>query len=806
MNLINEQHDDLELPHELAELDEELKAMQITERPSFGPELMAELEHSWRTRRPSPRLAGVGRLAAAAIAAILIVGFGAPKARAAIARLLPFLQESLAGVPEEVEVAQPPAPVEFSDADLPVEVEAGLDPVAEVVEAAAIPMLDPELPDVGSPMEFTHPELLDREGTETAIQRRYPRRLQRAGIGGTVQLRLWVTVEGRVDHVTMARSSGVPDLDKAAMEMAPNLVFLPSRIRGVAVASWVEVPVEFKPMGMPPGGESLQPVQRRDEVLDLNLPAEITLDAFLTAPSVDREAQDLLRTALGEDAGRGPWRRSLGALVSATPTPGVFPTQWRSDAALVLDRALERDPDNPVPALALARVRKDQGLRAESRALYEEALRRAELGTTTVSAALLAEMHFELGRMIQEEWLVFRGLGRIPVASLADVRCPGLGDFASGESEVNVDALIAMNFLCASELDRMFAEHFERIDAPRGSDHADMLRAFNRAVDAFPAHRRANVEILLEQANEGIWGDVLDGAHEFIRASRGHPDGLLLSGLALHRLGHVEEAMERFSFALEIMDAERRDALVDIRPLLTEEEARRYDRLSSSDRMSEIADFWIGLDPILSTSVNEREVEHLARATYALLRWGSTDSDASQVIIRYGLPRQVRAFGGGFGLRTIFWAYPGKPDVIFRRSARSLDLGLIPESRTHLDGLLGVLPHDFDSSESREVRELPGQFRIVTDADGGEALILRARIPAALTSLGGGGSVEVASFLIDSDGRVLESSSFRVPAHQPFFEKRIETVAEAARIVVEVFRPGLTPVFVHAMPLVAGTD
>lgn len=805
MNLPNEQNDDLELPQELAELDRELKAIQIAERPSFGPELLAELEHSWKARRPIPRLAGVGRLVAAGIAAILVVGLGAPQARAAIARLFPFLQEPVAEVTDDVEVTQPPAPVEFLDGEFSVEAAPEVAQAPEVVEGVAVPPMDAELPEVRGAREFTHPELIDREGTEEAIQSRYPRRLQRAGIGGTVQLRLWVTVEGRVEHVAMARSSGVPELDGAAMEMAPSLQFLPSRIAGVAVATWVEVPVEFRPLDSPSGGEALQPVQRREEVLDLNLPAEITLDDFLTVPSVEREAQNLLRTALGSDARTSQWRRSLDALVSGIPPKGVFPTQWRSDAALVLHRALERDADNPVPVFALARVRKDQGLRAEARALYEEAVRRAELETTTVSPALLAEMHFDLGRMIQEEWLVFRALGSVPAASVSDVSCPGWEGFDLGQSEVGVDALVAMNFLCVSELDRLLADEFEHTPAPRGSDHADMLQAFDNAVAVFPAHRRANVEVLLEQANQGVWGDVLDGAHAFIRASRGHPDGLLLSGLALHRLGHVEEAMDRFSFALEIMEDERRDALMDIRPLLAEEEGTSYDRLDASERAREITDFWTGLDPILSTQVNERQVEHLARATYALLRWGDVESEAAQVLIRYGLPSKIRAFGGGFGLRTIFWGYPGKPDVIFRRSARSLHLDLIPESRTHLDGLLGVLPHDFESSKSREVVALSGQVRVVTGESGGEQLGVRVRIPEVFRTSEGDDPVEVAIYLVRSNGQILESSLFRVPAQQPFFERRIETVPNAARIVVELFREGTPEVFSFNTELISGT-
>ncbi len=41
----------------------------------------------------------------------------------------------------------------------------------------------------------------------------YPRRLAKAGIGGTVGMRGTVGLNGRVTHCTVIRSSGVPELD-----------------------------------------------------------------------------------------------------------------------------------------------------------------------------------------------------------------------------------------------------------------------------------------------------------------------------------------------------------------------------------------------------------------------------------------------------------------------------------------------------------------------------------------------------------------------------------------------------------------
>jgi len=50
--------------------------------------------------------------------------------------------------------------------------------------------------------------------------RDYPRRLAKAGIGGTVRMRCTVGVNGRVTRCTVTRSSGVPELDA----LTPRLI------------------------------------------------------------------------------------------------------------------------------------------------------------------------------------------------------------------------------------------------------------------------------------------------------------------------------------------------------------------------------------------------------------------------------------------------------------------------------------------------------------------------------------------------------------------------------------------------------
>ena len=88
--------EDLGLPPDLAELDAELSSLTYEERPSFGPELEAELAREWaRMPRQAPVMPR-RHLAAAAAVALLAVGLGVPQARASLVRLVNAIQGNVA--------------------------------------------------------------------------------------------------------------------------------------------------------------------------------------------------------------------------------------------------------------------------------------------------------------------------------------------------------------------------------------------------------------------------------------------------------------------------------------------------------------------------------------------------------------------------------------------------------------------------------------------------------------------------------------------------------------------------------------
>lgn len=798
----------LRVPDELRSLDAELSSIRYEERPSFGPELQAELSREW-DRLKSRRRTSFRPFAAAAMVALLLTTAAVPSARASLVRLIGAFQS------DEADSADVPAEVQLAEPD-PTQVVAGSPIVEETEEAAergTVPMDPPAAPEAIDRTAWpapTLPEVKDRARVEALVRRDYPLTLQRAGVGGSVALMLWVDSTGSVDFVNLVQGSGVPELDGVALRVAPSIRFVPATRRGKAVGTWVEFPIVFQanpdaidPLAFPVVDPFDGP--EIDEPLDLTLIPEWQGEIALLAP-VQREAGELLEAAIDDDRvieELGP----IESILAGEPPAGVAPTQWRSEVSLVLEQAMVRDPNNPAPLLALARIRRKQGLRTEARALFERGVQRAERARGGVSPSLFAELHYQRATLIKEAWLAYRDLGRVSADAFGAAACAPVrsisgagGDFASA------DRLIAWNYLCPEALADVLDSGFEATDQRGADDLAEMMGSFHTAVTAYPEHVGANVEVLLALADEGRWSEVLDGARRFVRASGGHPYGLLIGGLALQRLARSDEAQNQFMLALRGLPETEADALQDVHFVLDEEGLADYRRASGDDRRDWEKRFWAPLDPILSTSVNERSVEHIARSAYAQLRFGSADSDPAEVWIRYGRPTDVKAIGQSAGLRTEFWDYGAGPDFTFSRIGSSLAMDLTTEGRAYVDDLREVLPHRYGAA-SRSVFTLPGQ---VTRFYGGEPGVLEVQIhtevPEFLAS-DPSDTLDLGLFLMDAEGNKISVTQRRIRAEVAPVSIRALTSPEVASVVVELFnrrtgqagsiREAVTPLVVH---------
>jgi TonB family protein len=90
------------------------------------------------------------------------------------------------------------------------------------------------------------PELLNAAEVERELTRRYPAAQRAAGVGGQVDVQLWLDEEGRVVRSAIARSSGDEALDAAALKVVDVMRLSPARSRNVPVRVIVTVPVLFR--------------------------------------------------------------------------------------------------------------------------------------------------------------------------------------------------------------------------------------------------------------------------------------------------------------------------------------------------------------------------------------------------------------------------------------------------------------------------------------------------------------------------------------------------------------------------------
>lgn len=773
------------LPPELAELDRELAAIHMAERSSFAPELESELGRQWLTRDRWSRGPSLARAAmAASVAALLFAGLAVPPARASlvtrIQQILEVFQENEPAMARSQGDATPPG------RGL-VTLEPETDEAGDVVPERRPEAVVRETRSAGEPLvefpafrvpESTYPTLVDLESDRILMRRYYPPDLQGQGVGGTVGLLLWVDSTGAVDHVQMETTSGVPALDRAALQAAPSLRFHPTTRNGQPVGSWVEFDLVFEPREVDVPLPDVLPVA--DPALgpgDWEPSGEWAEPSVVPAPIL-LEAQELLRAALDQPREEleerfGP----LDGLLAGDPPAGASPLAWRTEASSALERAMVRDPDNPAPYLALARIRRKQGLREDARLLLGGGVERAQRGARPVSPRLAAELAYEYGRALQEDWLPWRGLGRLPVTALDGRTCPRR---AGPSGDVDAEVLIAWNYLCSVPLGEAMDEAFTPL-AGGDDDRAAMLRSFREAVRAYPAHVGANVEILLDLADRGDWTQLLNQSRRFARASQGHPYALLMSGLALHRLARTEEAMDDLRLALEFLGDEVRAEFLDVR-VLDPTVSGPVGRLR----------FWSTLDPLLSTEVNEREVEHVARGAYAYLRFGALDGDGARVWLRYGRPIGVRVFGTGGAVRTEFWDYGPGPDVTLARSPRSDDLALTPEARAYLDELARIYPHGVgEGAPHRAVTPLPAQVaRFRGLQEGWVELEVALAVPEGLRAgAASGDSLELGLFLLSEDGRTLGEVRDKVAARPEVVRWSLPAAPEARRLVVELYNP-----------------
>jgi protein TonB len=109
---------------------------------------------------------------------------------------------------------------------------------------ASVEQVDRNTPSF-TPMTI-RPRLTNQPEVERALVREYPPILRDAGIGGTVEVWLYINTEGTVENAKVNKGSGYSQMDDAALKVGQTMKFTPAFNRDLKVPVWVSIPVTFR--------------------------------------------------------------------------------------------------------------------------------------------------------------------------------------------------------------------------------------------------------------------------------------------------------------------------------------------------------------------------------------------------------------------------------------------------------------------------------------------------------------------------------------------------------------------------------
>ncbi len=161
-------------------------------------------------------------------------------------------------LPPEVDI--PPPPEQIARPAVPVvaatELEEDITIAPTTFEENPVENLPPPPSDasrLGDQPVFTpytvKPELKNRREAMRIVEGNYPKLLRDAGIGGTVNVWVFIDTRGNVKNAQVQKSSGNKALDEAALTSAREFEFTPALNRDKQVPVWVAIPITFSVKG-----------------------------------------------------------------------------------------------------------------------------------------------------------------------------------------------------------------------------------------------------------------------------------------------------------------------------------------------------------------------------------------------------------------------------------------------------------------------------------------------------------------------------------------------------------------------------
>ena len=159
-------------------------------------------------------------------------------------------------IPPEVEIPDPPE--EIPRPAMPVagsiDISTDVTITSTSFEAWTPEMLAPPPATGGGDVEgfsafvpsMVAPRLLNPEEVERELRRTYPAIMRDAGVGGQVDVNLWLDEDGAIVKAEVGSSSGYQSLDDAALKVVGVMKLTPAQNRGRPVRVIVTLPVLYR--------------------------------------------------------------------------------------------------------------------------------------------------------------------------------------------------------------------------------------------------------------------------------------------------------------------------------------------------------------------------------------------------------------------------------------------------------------------------------------------------------------------------------------------------------------------------------
>ncbi len=326
---------------------------------------------------------------------------------------------------------------------------------------------------------------------------------------------------------------------------------------------------------------------------------------------------------------------------------------------------------------------------------FADGLERLALGDSAAALALLERANYELGgdpRVLVHIGRLQAAQGTLEARALAREtlleatrRDPSGAAYQAALGELLRDqrfrSAAASAFAAAVALDpnqarpwfylgeSLLEKYLEDMEEPALLDSAQ--QCFERSLALDHDHEESLLRVAFLRLHRGEYEEARALLLPYARREGGKEVPLLLTAIDYHLLD-FDEAQEMLDAAMRGLSARERESWLGLRPLLHPDSVGTYRALSEAQRDSLVRHYWWSHDPTPTSLMNERLIEHVARAVeadaYFGVRWlnlPGRKTDRGEFYMRFGPPSLARRLHE-MGVPTWEWRYrsQGRYDAV----------------------------------------------------------------------------------------------------------------------------------------------